>query len=317
MGVGRGAGFESTSQDGLHSSGRVLDRSEETFCILSISYVTEKKGSNWSENIISPTPPKSARLPASAPAILSLSLYGCSVSAVQGQPLHLYRGPPPTLSCFSSLPWAALSPSLLKHSHSRVHVLQYLPPSPWPPPHPLQPPPNSYTHFTAKLLERVVWSHGLHPLFFLSITTSRGLLLPRSPVAAASSFCSFIWSVSEDAFSWTWQNVPFKEAQTIWTFTVKRVIISLNKGALRLAQLLCNGFLVKNPGLSSFLPRLPLSLGKISLMVVRGLRMLQQALCCLNTAWEVEWSFSLYFSFDHGGFLLLGTPQPTSSYINP
>lgn len=130
----RGAGFESTSQDGLHSSGRVLDRSEETFRILSISYVTEKKGSNWSENIISPTPPKSARLPASAPAILSLSLYGCSVSAVQGQPLHLYRGPPPTLSCFSSLPWAALSPSLLKHSHSRVHVLQYLPPSPWPPP---------------------------------------------------------------------------------------------------------------------------------------------------------------------------------------
>lgn len=222
----------------------------------------------------------------------------------------------PHLRSLSS-PLCPEPPSLPLHWNIPTHMYTCFSISPHPldRPHPLQPPPNSCTHFTAKLLERIVWSHGLYPLFFLSITTSRGLLLPRSPVAAASSFCSFIWSVSEDTFSWTWQNVPFKEAQTIWTFTVKRVIISLNKGAPRLAQLLCNA--TKNAALSSFLPCLPLSLGKSSLMVVRGLRMLQQALCCLNTAWEVEWSFSLHFSFDHGGFLLLGTPQPTSPYINP
>ena len=55
-------------------------------------------------------------------------------------------------------------------------------------------------------------------------------------------------------------------------------------------------------------------------MAVRGLQMLQQTLCCLNSVGSGEVFFLLALSlslfFNHGGSFL-GTPQSISPYINP
>lgn len=57
-------------------------------------------------------------------------------------------------------------------------------------------------------------------------------------------------------------------------------------------------------------------------MVVRGLQMLQQTLCCLNSVGTGEVFFLLalslfFFFFITEDLFPLGTPQSISPYINP